>query len=177
MLIKLHRIDPRTQYTDIYVQMTAFKPFFVSLTLPYSIRRGEEFALQATVFNYLSRPLQVHITCLIMTDYITIVTDSLSIPFCLIVFSYCLVHIFVQQSRFGLCRLQWHSKSRITSRFVFLTPFYLRSKPYRHLFRSVWNISSKYPLRNVLWCLFGYKTERWHTCRNHLTLLTPEHFL
>jgi len=67
MLIKLHRIDPRTQYTDIYVQMTAFKPFFVSLTLPYSIRRGEEFALQATVFNYLSRPLQVHITCLIMS--------------------------------------------------------------------------------------------------------------
>lgn len=107
----------------------------------------------------------------------TIITDSLPIPFCLIVFSYCLVHFFVQQSRFGLCRLQWHSNSRITSRFVFLTPFYLRSKPYHHLFRSVWNFSTKYPSRNVLWCLFGYKTERWHTCRNHLTLLTPEHFL
>jgi len=47
-----------------YVQITAFKPFFVSLTLPYSTKRGEEFALQATVFNYLSTPLQVNIVCL-----------------------------------------------------------------------------------------------------------------
>jgi len=34
------------------------------LTLPYSTKRGEEFALQATVFNYLSTPLQVNIVCL-----------------------------------------------------------------------------------------------------------------
>ena len=41
------------------MQITAFKPFFVSLNLPYSTKRGEEFALQVTVFNYLSTPLQV----------------------------------------------------------------------------------------------------------------------
>uniref|UniRef100_A0A8C3FYY8 Alpha-2-macroglobulin-like protein 1 n=1 Tax=Chrysemys picta bellii TaxID=8478 RepID=A0A8C3FYY8_CHRPI len=32
---------------------TAFKPFFVELALPYSVIRGEAFALKATVFNYL----------------------------------------------------------------------------------------------------------------------------
>jgi len=44
----------------VCLQITVFKPFFVSLTLPYSTKRGEEFALQATVFNYLSISLQVH---------------------------------------------------------------------------------------------------------------------
>ncbi|KAH1174101.1 hypothetical protein KIL84_002245, partial [Mauremys mutica] len=32
---------------------TAVKPFFVELALPYSVIRGEAFALKATVFNYL----------------------------------------------------------------------------------------------------------------------------
>jgi len=44
----------------ICVQITAFKQFFVSLTLPYSVKRGEEFALQVTVFNYLSTQLWVN---------------------------------------------------------------------------------------------------------------------
>ena len=43
----------------ICVQITAFKPFFISLTLPYSTKRAEEFVLQVTVFNYLSDPLKV----------------------------------------------------------------------------------------------------------------------
>ncbi|MCJ8735439.1 hypothetical protein PDJAM_G00246920 [Pangasius djambal] len=34
-------------------ELTAFQPFFVSLTLPSSIIRGEVFTLKATVFNYL----------------------------------------------------------------------------------------------------------------------------
>jgi CD109 antigen len=34
-------------------KLTVFKPFFLSLNLPYSVIRGEEFALQVTVFNYL----------------------------------------------------------------------------------------------------------------------------
>ncbi|KAK7882072.1 hypothetical protein WMY93_028246 [Mugilogobius chulae] len=35
-------------------QLTVFQPFFLELTLPYSIIRGETFELKATVFNYLS---------------------------------------------------------------------------------------------------------------------------
>ncbi|XP_029769813.1 alpha-2-macroglobulin-like, partial [Terrapene carolina triunguis] len=37
------------------VSLRAFQPFFVELTLPYSVVRGEAFTLKATVFNYLTR--------------------------------------------------------------------------------------------------------------------------
>ncbi|KAM9318181.1 alpha-2-macroglobulin [Pholidichthys leucotaenia] len=42
--------------------LTVFQPFFVSLTLPYSIIRGEVFTLKATVFNYLSKCIMVQVT-------------------------------------------------------------------------------------------------------------------
>ncbi|XP_056612696.1 alpha-2-macroglobulin-like protein 1 [Triplophysa dalaica] len=42
--------------------LTAFKPFFVSLTLPYSVIRGEVVILKATVFNYLSKCIMVKVT-------------------------------------------------------------------------------------------------------------------
>ncbi|XP_062051412.1 alpha-2-macroglobulin-like protein 1 [Lepus europaeus] len=41
------------------VGLTAFKPFFVALTLPYSIVRGESFRLTATIFNYLKDCIRV----------------------------------------------------------------------------------------------------------------------
>uniref|UniRef100_A0A3P8V0X2 Alpha-2-macroglobulin-like 1 n=1 Tax=Cynoglossus semilaevis TaxID=244447 RepID=A0A3P8V0X2_CYNSE len=41
--------------------LTAFQPFFVSLTLPYSVIRGEVFTLKATVFNYLSQCIMVNV--------------------------------------------------------------------------------------------------------------------
>ncbi|XP_044855796.1 alpha-2-macroglobulin-like protein 1 [Mauremys mutica] len=41
---------------------TAFKPFFVELALPYSVIRGEAFALKATVFNYLRQCIKVRVT-------------------------------------------------------------------------------------------------------------------
>uniref|UniRef100_A0A8C7TF55 Alpha-2-macroglobulin domain-containing protein n=1 Tax=Oncorhynchus mykiss TaxID=8022 RepID=A0A8C7TF55_ONCMY len=41
--------------------LTAFQPFFVSLTLPYSVIRGEVFTLKATVFNYLSTCIMVKV--------------------------------------------------------------------------------------------------------------------
>uniref|UniRef100_A0A8P4GHJ1 Alpha-2-macroglobulin n=1 Tax=Dicentrarchus labrax TaxID=13489 RepID=A0A8P4GHJ1_DICLA len=44
------------------IGLTAFQPFFVSLTLPYSVIRGEVFTLKATVFNYLSKCIMVKIT-------------------------------------------------------------------------------------------------------------------
>uniref|UniRef100_A0A9J7XFP9 Alpha-2-macroglobulin-like n=1 Tax=Cyprinus carpio carpio TaxID=630221 RepID=A0A9J7XFP9_CYPCA len=36
-------------------KLTVFQPFFLELSLPYSIIRGEIFELKATVFNYLSK--------------------------------------------------------------------------------------------------------------------------
>ncbi|XP_062241283.1 alpha-2-macroglobulin-P isoform X2 [Platichthys flesus] len=44
------------------IGLTAFQPFFVSLTLPYSVIRGEVFTLKATVFNYLSKCIMVNVT-------------------------------------------------------------------------------------------------------------------
>uniref|UniRef100_A0A8C4UZH8 OVOS protein n=1 Tax=Falco tinnunculus TaxID=100819 RepID=A0A8C4UZH8_FALTI len=41
------------------VTLTAFQPFFVDLTLPYSVIRGEKFNLIANVFNYLNKCIQV----------------------------------------------------------------------------------------------------------------------
>ncbi|XP_057558260.1 alpha-2-macroglobulin-like protein 1 isoform X2 [Hippopotamus amphibius kiboko] len=41
------------------VGLTAFKPFFVDLTLPYSVVRGESFRLTATIFNYLKQCIRV----------------------------------------------------------------------------------------------------------------------
>ncbi|ROI15093.1 Alpha-2-macroglobulin [Anabarilius grahami] len=42
--------------------LTVFQPFFLELSLPYSIVRGESFELKATVFNYLSKCIMVHVT-------------------------------------------------------------------------------------------------------------------
>ncbi|RXN08318.1 alpha-2-macroglobulin-like isoform X2 [Labeo rohita] len=42
--------------------LTAFQPFFLELSLPYSIVRGETFELKATVFNYLSKCIMVKVT-------------------------------------------------------------------------------------------------------------------
>uniref|UniRef100_A0A8B9NRJ9 OVOS protein n=1 Tax=Apteryx owenii TaxID=8824 RepID=A0A8B9NRJ9_APTOW len=39
--------------------LTAFQPFFVDLTLPYSIIQGENFLLRANVFNYLNHCMKV----------------------------------------------------------------------------------------------------------------------
>ncbi|XP_043082107.1 alpha-2-macroglobulin-like protein 1 [Puntigrus tetrazona] len=44
------------------VNLTAFQPFFLELSLPYSIIRGETFELKATVFNYLSKCIMVKVT-------------------------------------------------------------------------------------------------------------------
>ncbi|MBN3307051.1 A2MG protein, partial [Amia calva] len=49
--------------------LTAFQPFFVELTLPYSVIRGEQFELRATVFNYLSKCIMVKVTPAKSSDY------------------------------------------------------------------------------------------------------------
>ena len=45
-------------------ELKAFQPFFLELSLPYSIVRGERFVLKATVFNYLSSCIMVLSVCL-----------------------------------------------------------------------------------------------------------------
>ncbi|XP_051744963.1 alpha-2-macroglobulin-like [Ctenopharyngodon idella] len=42
--------------------LTVFQPFFLELSLPYSIVRGEFFELKATVFNYLAKCIMVKVT-------------------------------------------------------------------------------------------------------------------
>ncbi|XP_053305981.1 alpha-2-macroglobulin-like protein 1 [Spea bombifrons] len=42
--------------------LKVFQPFFVGLTLPYSVKRGETFNLKATVFNYLLQCIKIVVT-------------------------------------------------------------------------------------------------------------------
>ncbi|NXP17757.1 OVOS protein, partial [Scytalopus superciliaris] len=51
------------------VSLTAFQPFFVDLTLPYSVIRGEKFNLIANVFNYLNKCVQISATLAKSSDY------------------------------------------------------------------------------------------------------------
>ncbi|XP_073673327.1 alpha-2-macroglobulin-like [Garra rufa] len=50
-------------------QLTVFQPFFLELSLPYSIIRGEIFELKATVFNYLSKCIMIKVTPAPSSDY------------------------------------------------------------------------------------------------------------
>ncbi|XP_044153546.1 alpha-2-macroglobulin-like [Bufo gargarizans] len=44
------------------VPFRVFQPFFVDITLPYSVIRGETFTLKSTVFNYLKQCIKVRTT-------------------------------------------------------------------------------------------------------------------
>ncbi|XP_015192992.2 alpha-2-macroglobulin-like protein 1 isoform X2 [Lepisosteus oculatus] len=50
-------------------QLTAFQPFFVEVTLPYSVIRSEVFQLKATVFNYLSKCIMVKASLAESSDF------------------------------------------------------------------------------------------------------------
>lgn len=47
--------------TTAPVELQAFQPFFIFLNLPYSVIRGEEFALEVTIFNYLKDATEVKV--------------------------------------------------------------------------------------------------------------------
>ncbi|NWT52558.1 OVOS protein, partial [Erythrocercus mccallii] len=51
------------------VSLTAFQPFFVDLTMPYSVTRGEKFNLIANVFNYLNKCVQISVILSQSSDY------------------------------------------------------------------------------------------------------------
>uniref|UniRef100_A0A4W6FDL3 Alpha-2-macroglobulin-like n=1 Tax=Lates calcarifer TaxID=8187 RepID=A0A4W6FDL3_LATCA len=50
-------------------EIRVFQPFFLELTLPYSIMRGEHFELKATTFNYLTSCIMVSVTPTPSLDY------------------------------------------------------------------------------------------------------------
>ncbi|NXA85944.1 A2MG protein, partial [Melanocharis versteri] len=52
------------------VSLRAFQPFFVELTMPYSVVRGESFTLKATVFNYLPACIRVSVTLAQSTHFL-----------------------------------------------------------------------------------------------------------
>ncbi|XP_062042348.1 CD109 antigen isoform X1 [Lepus europaeus] len=47
--------------TTAPVELQAFQPFFIFLNLPYSVIRGEEFALEVTIFSYLKDAIEVKV--------------------------------------------------------------------------------------------------------------------
>uniref|UniRef100_UPI003AAE80E9 alpha-2-macroglobulin-like n=1 Tax=Centroberyx gerrardi TaxID=166262 RepID=UPI003AAE80E9 len=50
-------------------ELTVFQPFFLELSLPYSIIRGEEFELKATVFNHLPSCIMIIVLPAASSDY------------------------------------------------------------------------------------------------------------
>ncbi|VIO95510.1 Uncharacterized protein BM_BM11471 [Brugia malayi] len=43
-------------------KLTVFRPFFIRINLPYSVKRGEKFALQVLIFNYMDSEQDVAVT-------------------------------------------------------------------------------------------------------------------
>ncbi|XP_073823483.1 CD109 antigen-like [Musca autumnalis] len=48
--------------TSDTTKITTFQPFFISIRLPYSVKRGEVINIPALVFNYLDKTLDVEVT-------------------------------------------------------------------------------------------------------------------
>ncbi|XP_076447000.1 CD109 antigen-like [Babylonia areolata] len=57
-------------------KLRVFRPFFVTLNLPYSVIRGEQLVLQAIVFNYMQHEQNVRVTLAQSQDFVNIVHDA-----------------------------------------------------------------------------------------------------
>ncbi|XP_078607169.1 CD109 antigen-like isoform X4 [Branchiostoma floridae x Branchiostoma japonicum] len=62
--------------SDTPASMEAFRPFFVSLNLPYSVVNKEETAIQALVFNYMDVEMDVTVTLEGSDGFMHIVMDT-----------------------------------------------------------------------------------------------------
>jgi CD109 antigen len=62
-------VDSGLGITPTTSKLTVFQPFFISLNMPYAIIRGEEFALEVTIFNYMPTSLTVLVTLQKSNDY------------------------------------------------------------------------------------------------------------
>ncbi|NXW23013.1 A2MG protein, partial [Circaetus pectoralis] len=65
------------------VSLRAFQPFFVELTMPYSVVRGESFTLKATVFNYLTACIRVSVTLAQSTHFLATLVEKEEESHCL----------------------------------------------------------------------------------------------
>ncbi|NXN49663.1 A2MG protein, partial [Rynchops niger] len=65
------------------VSLRAFQPFFVELTMPYSVVRGESFTLKATVFNYLTTCIRVSVTLAQSTHFLATLAEKEEESHCL----------------------------------------------------------------------------------------------
>uniref|UniRef100_A0A8B9YXD6 Alpha-2-macroglobulin n=1 Tax=Buteo japonicus TaxID=224669 RepID=A0A8B9YXD6_9AVES len=65
------------------VSLRAFQPFFVELTMPYSVVRGESFTLKATVFNYLTACIRVSVTLAQSTHFLATLVEKEEESYCL----------------------------------------------------------------------------------------------
>ncbi|ETE58704.1 hypothetical protein L345_15574, partial [Ophiophagus hannah] len=63
--------------------LKAVQPFFVEVTQPYSVIRGEAYVLKATVFNYQKHSLQVSVSLLLSPDYDASPVDKEQASYCL----------------------------------------------------------------------------------------------
>ncbi|BFZ14930.1 hypothetical protein BsWGS_17968 [Bradybaena similaris] len=57
-------------------KLRVFRPFFVSLNLPYSVTRGEKLVLQAIVFNYMQEDMRVRVTLARSDSFSAIIVDT-----------------------------------------------------------------------------------------------------
>ncbi|NWH35498.1 A2MG protein, partial [Chloropsis hardwickii] len=65
------------------VSFRAFQPFFVKLTMPYSVVRGESFTLKATVFNYLPACIRVSVALAQSTHFLSALVEKEKESHCL----------------------------------------------------------------------------------------------
>uniref|UniRef100_A0A8C3KQS5 Alpha-2-macroglobulin n=1 Tax=Calidris pygmaea TaxID=425635 RepID=A0A8C3KQS5_9CHAR len=64
------------------VSLRAFQPFFVELTMPYSVVRGESFTLKATVFNYLTACIRVSVSLAESTHFLATPLEKQEESYC-----------------------------------------------------------------------------------------------
>ncbi|NXE97117.1 A2MG protein, partial [Menura novaehollandiae] len=65
------------------VSLRAFQPFFVELTMPYSVVRGESFTLKATIFNYLSACIRVSVSLAESTHFLAVPVGKQEESYCI----------------------------------------------------------------------------------------------
>uniref|UniRef100_A0A8C7E170 Alpha-2-macroglobulin n=1 Tax=Naja naja TaxID=35670 RepID=A0A8C7E170_NAJNA len=63
--------------------LKAIQPFFVEVTQPYSVIRGEAYVLKATVYNYQKHSIQVSVSLLLSPDYDASPVDQEQASYCL----------------------------------------------------------------------------------------------
>ncbi|XP_048243994.1 CD109 antigen-like [Haliotis rufescens] len=57
-------------------KLRVFRPFFVSLSMPASVLRGEQVVIEASIFNYLPSDVDVVVSLPTSADYVNVAVDS-----------------------------------------------------------------------------------------------------